>query len=437
MSIFRAPRSLFGRNLLLIVGLLAASQLVSGLLLRELIVKPRIDQLAAFSATTLEAIRGALEVLPPAQRDAFIARINQRGSVRVEPASEPVSGFGKPASPLIRRYLEALDHLLPDGEAEIEWKTEPQRTLWIRVNIAGGSYWVTAVPGRLEAGLPRVWLWLSLCCTLLAILGAVLIQRLLDRPFRALIAASENLGEGRRDAPLPETGPLEIAAVSRSFNRMTERLTQAERERAIMLAGVSHDLRSPLSKLRLAIEILGEDAEPELIAGMVRNVESMDAIIGQFLDFARAGSDEARADCALDELVRHSLEQLGAATRFTLEVAELPPLRLRPLAMQRLIANLVENAQRYGAAPFELQLARDADGIRLSVLDRGPGIAPEEAERLKQAFARGDAARGGAAGAGLGLAIVERIATLHGGRLDLLPRAGGGLEARVTLPLPA
>ncbi len=433
----KLPRSLFARNVLLIIALLGVSQLVSVLLLRELVVKPRIEQLARYTATTLEAIRYALRALPAEQRDRFIAQINQRGSIQIRVASEPLSGFGKPERPLLRRYIEMLADLLPDDETEVEWKTEPANTLWIRLNLADQSYWVSAAAGNIDAGLPRVSLLLSVICAALALLGAVLIRRLLDKPFRELMAASERLGKGQLDTPLPENGPLEVAAVSRSFNRMAERLTQAERERAIMLAGVSHDLRSPLAKLRLATEILGENAEPELVRGMVSNIESMDQIIGQFLDFARAGSAETLQDCDLPQLLRSTLAGIQGGECVALQLDAALTLPLRPLALQRMLANLVDNALRYGEAPYALSLQLHGDEVWISVCDHGPGIPPEQAEQLKQAFVRGDLARGGPPGTGLGLAIVERIAQQHGGRLALLPMPAGGLEARVCLPQPA
>jgi two-component system osmolarity sensor histidine kinase EnvZ len=428
------PRTLFGRNLLLLVGLIVASQLVSAVLVRTLIVRPRIEQLAAYSASNLEAIRAALENLPLLERERYIARLNSNRGLHVEPATGPVSGFAKPDSPVQRIFLERLSDLLPDDRADVEWKTEPKHTLWVRLYVGKDSYWVTAATGPLDLGIPRVWFWVTLASTLLAAIGAYLIQRHLDRPFQRLVEATGRIGGGSEPISLPETGPREIAALAHSFNRMSERLAAADAERAIMLAGVSHDLRSPLSKLRLAAEISADRIEPEIHAGMERNIESMDAIIGQFLDFARTESAEPTTVCDLNALLTEACEGQNSERPFELDLAPLPLLPLRRRAMTRLIDNLLENARRYGRPPIAVRSGHDESGVWFVVSDRGPGIAEDDLERVRRPFVRGDAARSGNPGAGLGLAIADRIVRLHGGRMHLASRPGEGLSVRIELP---
>jgi two-component system osmolarity sensor histidine kinase EnvZ len=161
----------------------------------------------------------------------------------------------------------------------------------------------------------------------------------------------------------------------------------------------------------------------------------MNAIIDQFIDFTRSEAAEPLSPVNLSELARTCAERAarsGAQVRCDLD--DIPPLMLRPLALQRLIDNLLGNAQRHAGGEVWLETAAHEGCVRLRVLDRGPGIPPTLVDHLKQPFTKRDEARGGSAGAGLGLAIAERVANLHGGRLDLLPREGGGLEARLTLP---
>lgn len=427
------PRTLFGRNLLLLVGLIVASQLVSAVLVRQLIVKPRLAQLAAYSASNLGAIGTALEALPTAERDRFIARLNKEPGLHIEPAQEPVSGFAQPDSPAQRLFLHQLARLLPDDRTDVEWKTEPQHTLWVRLYAGKESYWVTAAAGPLDLGIPRVWFWVTLASTLLGALGAYLIQRHLDRPFRRLVEAAGRIGAGSRPVALPETGPREIAALAHSFNAMSARLAATDTERTIMLAGVSHDLRSPLTKLLLRLEIAADRIDPELRAGMEQNIETMDAIIGQFLDFARAESAEPAVECDLNQLLVEAASE--DEPPFELDLVALPPLALRRQAITRLIDNLTGNARRYGRPPFVMQSGRDEDTVWFSVADHGPGIATAELDKLRQPFARGDAARSGSPGAGLGLAIAERIVRMHDGRMDLASRPGEGFVVRIELPL--
>ena len=243
------------------------------------------------------------------------------------------------------------------------------------------------------------------------------------------------LGKGEDPGRIPEEGPGEVREVAQAFNRMHDDLKRSDRERATFLAGVSHDLRTPLSRLRLGIEMLG-DKDPQMQRELAGDIEDINAIIDQFLDFARGESAEAPVAGDLNDLARAAAERFtrgGAQVRC--ELGGVPRLRLRPVAIQRLVENLVGNAVRHAGGEIVIRTARQKDELVLSVLDRGPGIPPGEIERLKMPFTRLDDARSGASGAGLGLAIVDRIARMHKGRFDILPREGGGLECRVSLPI--
>jgi two-component system osmolarity sensor histidine kinase EnvZ len=218
---------------------------------------------------------------------------------------------------------------------------------------------------------------------------------------------------------------------------MTANLRQLEDDRALLLAGVSHDLRTPLARLRLGLEMGSRD--DAMRVGMVDDIEEMDRIIGQFLDFARGEHDTVLEPQDPNEITRACVERYvrsGAAVRFTPGVV--PKIPLRSTAYSRLVANLIDNALAYGAPPVEVSTSLAGNRVVLDVADRGPGVAPDQVERLKQPFTRASAARtnaGGVAGAGLGLAIVDRIARMHGGSFDLLARDGGGTIARATFPV--
>jgi two-component system osmolarity sensor histidine kinase EnvZ len=267
--------------------------------------------------------------------------------------------------------------------------------------------------------------------------AAFAFARYLARPLRELNAAVERVGRGETPLPLPESGPSEFAAVNHGFNAMIGNLRQIERDRAVLLAGVSHDLRTPLARLRLGIEMSARDEATR--AGMVADIEEMDRIIGQFLDFARDDSQTALEQKDLNGIVAACVDRYAnAGYDVRLSAGELPSMPLRTTALSRLTSNLIDNALAYGVPPVDVSTTRNGDHVTLDVADRGAGIPAGEAERLKQPFTRASAARArgdGAAGAGLGLAIVDRIARLHSGHLDLLPRDGGGTIARVTLPI--
>lgn len=433
------PRSLFGRNVLLIVVLIVVGQLASAVLVRQLILKPRLAQLSVAVARNVSSIRAGLAALPPAQREAFVAQFNRRAmqGVADEDGDGDGRGQGLRLSRLERRFVnEASRGIALEGEgSEIIWRREAGGSLAVRLRLDGADHWVN-LPGVLPAReFTGAWVVASLTSALLALLGALLIHRYLNRPLRRVMASAHTLAGGNSPQPLPEDGPTEIADLSRSFNQMVRSLAQADDERTLMLAGVSHDLRTPLTKLRLGMEILRDKADEETMARMTRGVEEMDAIIGQFLDFARSTDSEPPLPVDLDVLAA----ELAAASAaqgmpVVLQPGHPPIVSLRPRAMRRVLTNLVENAWRHGRPPVTLGTGVQGGSVWIEVSDHGPGIAPDQAEALKQPFRRAEGTRSGPAGAGLGLAIVDRLVRAHGGKLELLQAEGGGLRARITLP---
>jgi two-component system osmolarity sensor histidine kinase EnvZ len=256
----------------------------------------------------------------------------------------------------------------------------------------------------------------------------------------ALLAAARAVGAGQAPLLLDVNGPIEISALAHAFNAMARELDAQDRERALMLAGISHDLRTPLAKIRLALELIGPAAEPGLRTSIERSVENANRVVDQFIEFGRGTGHESPEPTDLDAIARSVAADAGAADASAILVdGGCPPgLYLRPRAIRRLLVNLVDNALKYAGPPIVIRTRADATAVTLSVIDAGPGIPSGDADRLVRPFVRGSAARDGVAGAGLGLAIVERIARLHGGRAMLLPAAVDsghpGLEVRVHLP---
>lgn len=438
MTITLLPRSLLWRTVLVLAVLLVVSQVVLFQLFRVSDRGPRARQLAEQIASVVNLSRAALSAAQPAERFALLEALSQREGIRVHteaPVDVPdrPSFEERPFLPLLRAEVSRLI-----GEpTRIEFRRRPVPALWVAFRVADRPYWVS-IPRARIVERPFPWHWVAWVVVVfgLSSLGATLIISRINRPLRTLAMAATQIGRREPVAPLPERGPTEIRALARAFNDMAADLARLDQDRALLLAGVSHDLRTPLARLRLGLEMVGE-GDAKLKADMVQDIEDMDAAIGQFLDFARDESVEpVTASSDLNALVRHAAERrtpLGHALP-NLELAPVPGLALRPLAMERLIGNLVENAARHGAGEVTIRTHADGGEVILTVLDRGPGIPPGEAARLLKPFTRLDVARG-TPGAGLGLAIVDRIARLHGGRIELAPRAGGGTEARVTLPI--
>lgn len=435
------PRSLLGRNLLLIAALVVASQLCAVVLVRQMVLQPRVAQVADGVARNVAALRAGLDVLPPGQRTAFVEAFNRQATEVERDADEPLSLHRRALlSPLERRFVQAVARRLDQAEAggtgQARWRRDGAGLLALRVAHGGTDYWLTlpsVFPTREFTG---AWLMATVAGGLLALLGAWWLQRHLNRPLARVVSAAQQLSSGRQPEPLPEDGPQEIATVARSFNQMARSLADADRERALMLAGVSHDLRTPLTKLRLGVEIAQAHVDAPLAASMARSIEEMDAIVGQFLDFARLGDGEAAIPASLDELARAVAEaQADHGRTVALELGAVPAVPVHAQALRRALDNLVENAWRHGAAPVLLRTGADAAHAWIEVADHGAGAAVDELERLRQPFARGGGvARSGVPGAGLGLAIAERVALAHGGRLELHSTPGAGLRARLVLP---
>jgi len=441
------PRSLLGRNLLLMAGLIVLGQLLAAVLVRQMIFQPRVALVADGVARNVAALRAGLQALPPAERAAFVEAFNQQAVAATPPVAPQSAARRALLSPMERQFVQAVARRLGVDDAATApqplWRRDSTGMLALRVDHPGAdgpeSYWLnlpSVFPTRTFTG---AWLAATLVSMLLALLGAWWLQRHIHRPLAQVVWAARQLAQGQPPAVLPEAGPEEIATVARSFNHMAQSLAAADHERALMLAGVSHDLRTPLTKLRLSVEIAGAQVDAPLAASMARSIDEMDGIVGQFLQFARSGEAEAPTPASLNDLAQAVAEaQADHGRTVRLELGALPDVPVRPQALRRALDNLVENAWRHGQPPVVLRTGADADGVWLEVQDQGPGIGADDIDRMRQPFARGGGmARTGPPGAGLGLAIVERVARSHGGRLELHSAPGAGLRARLVLPFQA
>jgi len=266
-------------------------------------------------------------------------------------------------------------------------------------------------------------------------LGAYVIFFWLRRQLQSVVSAARILGKGQTPQPIAETGPEEIRELSRGFNQLVHNLDSLDADRRFMLAGISHDLSTPLTRLRLAVELMQMKGDVNQVDEMIQDIEEMNAILMQFTDFVKSGKDEDPALGDFNQIVADICQRYIATGKAVhLETGFVPTFNFRTLAIRRLVTNLIENAARYSTGMIEVT-TRSAEGsIFLHVGDRGPGIWMDPQNLIKP-FVRENAARGSQAGAGLGLSIVDRIASIHGGELSLANRDGGGLVVTVALPI--
>lgn len=429
------PKTLLWRTFLLIAALMLVSVVAWFQIFTTYERDPRARQLAQLIVSVVNLTRTSLLVARPDARAALLRELSDREGIRIYPAEPDDRIAPLPDRPFLHHVVELLqDDLGPDTQLTLE--REGEQGLFVSFAIDDDLYWVALPRDRAERNLPAQWLGWGAAVLALALLGAWLVMFRVTRPLKALERAAAEIGRGRRPPPVVEAGPEEIRTLARNFNQMNADLARLDEDRALILAGISHDLRTPLTRLRMGIEmsIADEATQQE----MVTDIEEMDRSIGQFLDFARADSGEPPEEVDLAGLLEEVAEQYGRrgndVTAVTGGVS--PRLTLRPKAIRRAIGNLVDNALRHTGAdqPVELALLDAPGKCMIEVRDRGPGIPPAEVERLKLPFTQLQSARTGAIGTGLGLAIVDRIARSHGGQFDLLPRGGGGLVARITLP---
>ncbi|HZN27186.1 MAG TPA: ATP-binding protein [Burkholderiales bacterium] len=429
------PRSLLWRSVLLIAALLVVANLAWVQIFRVAERTPRARQTAQQIASVVNITRWALISADPAKRYELLSELSQTEGIQVY-----VSDPGERIAPLPdRAFIQEVANQLRRqlGPAtQITLSRSGVRGVWVSFPIDRELFWVYMPRSRIERNEPLRWIGWGALVLVLALGGAYLIVSLINRPLRELTRASAQMGRGKTPQPVTERGPSEIATLARSFNQMAHDLKRLDDERALLLAGVSHDLRTPLSRIRLAMEMMDDKGDHELRNGVVQDIEDIDGAIGQFLDFARLRDAEAAVpNTDLNALARNVVGRYARASRSVrFEPGTMRPLPLRPLAVQRLLTNLIDNALRHGTGEIEVATFQESDHAVVEVLDRGPGIPADAAERMLQPFTRMDAARAGS-GTGLGLAIVARIADMHGGTVKLLPREGGGLRARVELPL--
>jgi len=272
-------------------------------------------------------------------------------------------------------------------------------------------------------------------------LGALLLAawvgaRWLSDPVRRLAGAARELGHNIHRPPLPETGTHECREATRVFNQMQQHIRAQLEQRDQFVAAVSHDLRTPLTRLALRVESLQDASERQRFG---RDIAEMDSMIRATLDYLRGAADAepwVALDLAslVDSVVHDQQDSGNDVTQESSSSAPLAPVRAQASALRRCLTNLLENAVRYGGAA-EVQLAEDADAVRVTVLDRGPGIPEAELVKVLQPFYRVEASRNrNSGGVGLGLATASDIARQHGGSVELSNRPGGGLQAELVLP---
>jgi two-component system osmolarity sensor histidine kinase EnvZ len=436
------PRTLLGRTFLFFSLLIFVSGITWSALFSLAEREPRAGQLAQLTVSVVNLTRAALIAADPEKRLALLQDLADSEGVHLYPQEDSDVVTPLPDTYFFDVMREATAARL-GPRTRFASEVNGLSGVWVSFSLGEDSninndednYWLMLPGARARGLVPWQWLGWGVASLALALLVTWLTVFRVTRPLRDLADAARVLGQGRYPEPVRETtGASEFRQVIEAFNRMSDDLKRNAAESTAVLAGLSHDLRTPLARLRLESELsISDETAREAVAA---DIEQMDAIIAQFLAYARGEGDEAPvvADInALVEQIANHRSRVSLAPQ--LDLGALPAgTRIRPKALTRAITNLLDNARKYAAEPFAVKTRHEHGEIVIDVLDNGPGIPETELERIKRPFTRLDNARTDTSGAGLGLAIVERIARQHGGKFELLNRPEGGLIGRLRLP---
>ncbi|MBM7072780.1 two-component system sensor histidine kinase EnvZ [Shewanella sp. 202IG2-18] len=427
------PRSAFSQTVLLIGSLLLINQLVSYWTVAVYFIKPSYEQINELIARQVKLLfvdeieigRQHLTLV-----DALNAKVRDDG-MRVY-SQKQARDAGVDNATYYGFWSSEMSEYL-GGKAEVRVMQAQHLQVWIRPPQAP-SIWikVTLNSGINEDQLSPLTLYL-LVIGALSVIGGWMFARKQNKPLRRLQKAALSVSKGSFPQSLPLEGSTELVEVTNAFNRMASSMKQLEQDRALLMAGISHDLRTPLTRIRLASEMMVEEDE-YLKDGIVNDIEDMDAIINQFIAYIRQDQQELVELISINRLLKEVADaETHRDVDIELELGHCPDISIRAVSIKRVITNLVENACRYGNGWIKISSYTTKSSVCFCIEDNGPGIAEDQIETVFQPFTQGDSARG-SVGSGLGLAIIKRIVEGHLGKVTLCNRKEGGLRAEVELP---
>jgi two-component system osmolarity sensor histidine kinase EnvZ len=421
------PKSAFGQTVLLISILLFINQIVSLVSVTFYFVSPNVQQINNLLATQIKL---AFVEDIDSQTPQLDPRFYQATGMQIYSQSEAIKNGLKQSTPYQSWSSQMSDSLggeaqvrITHGEPYLYWINPPQNpNIWITIPMVG--------LGQGDGSPHLVYL---LMIGILSVGGSLIFVRRLNRPLKALQYAALLVGRGQVPKPLKEEGSSELIAVTHAFNQMSKGIKQLEDDRALLTAGISHDLRTPLTRIRLASEMLPE-SQDWVKEGIVHDIEDMNEIIDQFIDYVRQDQQECMQASNINDLIKDATQvrDIEENHRISLDLEPLPLTLIRRVALKRVLDNLIENAFRYGSDNIEITSKHYKKDRQLcfAIRDYGPGIPEEQIPSLFEPFTQGDKARG-SLGSGLGLAIIKRIVEMHSGKVTLQNHPQGGLIATV------
>lgn len=437
------PNTLLARFLILIATVLIIAQVVSIRIFDYFERGPRAEAIAQEIETIVNFTRVSLISSREDKRLELLSELSTKGDIRIYPAY----------------YFEDIEPLAPDPFLKVVVRKLKERLgentivitdhygipgLWVSFSIDQDEFWVV-IPTPGDRPFPWHWIGWGIIVAGLSIIGAYATATRINRPLNLLIQATKQLKKGEFPKKLPLDSVTEFRTMSQTFNEMSESLSKVDQERKVLLAGVSHDIRTPLTRLRIAIEMLPKKIASKLKKSMEEDIFEIDNILNQFIDYVRGFNQEATVTTNLNEFFSHIKKQHQILNRNIVFVSNLKiPIfyDIKPISFRRLFDNLINNAFSYSTGEVVITIRKHKENISISVLDDGPGIPPDHIQRLLKPFERFDVISmnkkqiaDNRESCGLGLAIVDKITEAHNGKLVISNRAKNGLEVKIILPL--
>jgi two-component system, OmpR family, osmolarity sensor histidine kinase EnvZ len=421
--------------------LLILSQVVSLKIFDYFEREPRAKSMAQEIITIVNFTKASIEAAAENKRIRLLSQLSGMGDVNIYPAYyfEPLEDI--PNDQFLQSVTKKITQELPLGTM-ITVNHYDIPGIWVSFEIDSDLFWVVIPRKIIDRPFPLHWIGWGLIILGLAIAAAYLVTQRISRPLNRLIDGVDKIRFGQAIQRLPSDSVSEFNAVSEAFNEMSDNLEKINKNRRFLLASVSHDIRTPLTRLRLASEMLPEKSQ-ETKDSMEQDISEINEIINQFLDFARGFEDEPITSVNLGRLLKETqLKHQRSGHNFKLKKtnikADIPKklfVDLRILAFKRCLDNLINNAFFYTKGEVKVLATLHEESFSISIIDEGPGIPEDKKKRLLEPFERVDIARGNSGGAGLGLTIADQIAKAHWGKLELINLEEGGLEAKLTIPL--
>lgn len=438
---------LFGRAFFIITAFMILSLSVWGMVVVNALEEHRANQLAERATSALNIAQKSIQYAAKESRSALIIQLATPGDTQVFPREDSDEYISLGESRFESLLKERVSQIIHTPDIILASEISGEQGLWLGFTVEDERYWLLIkyrqdlFPNLVNEGLS--WLFITLA---IALFGAALSVRMLSKPLKQLAHASKQLARGENPRILPtDSGPTEIVELFSAFNQMAMDLRASESDREVMLAGISHDLRTPLARMRLELELSGLDDEAR--SGIDGDMDQIEHCIAQLLEYARPTGEAPRQAINISTPIQELCERdqvYTEAKNGTLSYNIAPNMFacIKEINLIRVVGNLIENARRYGRSDdgslnISVKLYPYGKSIRIDVADRGAGVNPREIGRLMRPFARGNEARTNVSGAGLGLAICKRLLQSAGGTLTLEQNQPTGLLCRIELPKPS